>query len=53
MDFNKALQMFEELNDEMEEIMKEDSCNIMVEKATQLGYDYAKSEKDSKLGDGK
>ena len=44
MDTDKALNMFKKLEAEFYAILEEESCNIMVEKAMMLGYDYAISE---------
>ena len=40
------LRMFEDMHEEMEKIMKDDSINVMVERAMVLGYHYA-LQKDS------
>jgi len=37
----KELKMFEDMQEEMEVIMKDDSINVMVERAMVLGYHYA------------
>ena len=41
MKFDKELKMFEYMQEEMEIIMKDDSINVMVERAMVLGYHYA------------
>ena len=38
---DKELKMFEDMQGEMEVIMKDDSINVMVERAMVLGYHYA------------
>ena len=46
MDIDKALIMFKELESEFYALLEEESCNVMVEKAMMLGYDYANGRKE-------
>ena len=43
---DKELKMFEDMQEEMEVIMKDDSINVMVERAMVLGYHYALQKND-------
>jgi len=48
MEPDKALKMFKDYEEYVQDILKEDSCNVMIERAMELGYDYANCEGDEK-----